>query len=103
MHGLYASPSTRHSNPRSAGAVWSSVPVNSRIREPEVTLVICASGSTTSCTVQLWLSVRELPAESVALTWNVCWAAERPEYDFGEAQAANASPSRRHSIVMGPG
>src|SRR5688500_12618055 len=102
VHGAYALPSTRHWNSRSAAAVWSSVPVNSTISEPVVTFVISASGSTTSSTVQVWLSVRALPAASVAFTSNVCWAADRPEYDFGEEQAAYAAPSRRHSVVTAP-
>ena len=42
------------------------------------------------------------PAASVAATSNVCCAAERPEYDFGELQAASGAESRRHSRVIAP-
>src|SRR5918996_568015 len=52
--------------------------------------------------VQLYVADWELLAASVARTSNVWGLTARPEYDFGESQAASAAPSRRHSVVTAP-
>src|ERR687894_2052587 len=100
---MYAALSIRHSKSRSSGALWLSVPVNSKTIEPLLTFVISATAAWSSTTVQVWPSVRELFAASVARTSNVCSAAERSEYDVGDVQAANGWLSMRHSIVTAPG
>src|SRR5687767_4072082 len=83
VQAVYASASSRHSNPGASGVGWSSVELNVRIREPVWAVGSGTAGGVASTTVQVWRLVSALRPTSVAGTSNVCSAAERSKYDFG--------------------
>src|SRR5918999_5268983 len=100
--------SSRHSNVSSAGAVWSSLPVNSNVVSLEPfagVLVIVVSGSPTSTggvtshSYSTASASANSPSGSVAITRKMCSPTASPLYVTGGVQGTNGPMSSEHSNV----